>query len=326
MPEAGVKGSARGPSPLEEISGVLAYFEGRIVPLEEATVTIATHALNYGTGCFEGIRAYWDADQGELYALQLEAHYRRFLNSCRLLRITCPLGLDELVGTTKELLRKGGVREDAYIRPIAFKASQVIKVGLSHMRDAFGIYYLPMGDYLPTGGLSLQVSPWQRISDNAIPSRSKTTGSYVNASLAADGAQAEGYHDAILLGQDGHVSEASGANIFLVRRGELVTPPLTSDILEGITRDLILGLAHDLGIPTAVRPVDRTELYVADEVLLVGTGVQVAPVTSIDRRPVGDGGIGPVAGKLQDLYFRAVRGKDPAYRSWLTPIHGEGGR
>jgi len=322
MPETGTRSSASGPSPIEEISGVLAYFEGRVVPLEEATVSIATHGLNYGTGCFEGIRAYWNEEEQELYALQLEAHYRRFLDSCRLLRIDPGKGLDELVAITRDLLRRGDVRTDAYIRPIAFKASQVIKVGLSHFRDAFGIYYLPMGDYLPTGGLSLQVSPWQRISDNAIPSRSKTTGSYVNASLAADGAQALGYHDAILLGADGHVSEASGANIFLVRKGRLVTPPVTADILEGITRDLILGIASDLGIETDVRIVDRTELYVAEEVLLVGTGVQVAPVTSIDRRPVGDGTIGPVARSLQETYFRAVRGREPKYRSWLTPVHG----
>lgn len=314
-------GGAEGPSPLREIETGYAFWKGRIVPLEEATISIATHALHYGTGCFEGIRAYWNAARGQLYVLKMEEHYRRFHRSCSILRIACPYSVEQLGEATLRLLRESGLRQDVYIRPIAFKASRVIKVGLSGLRDEVGIICAPMGDYADIGGIRVQVSAWQRVSDNAIPSRSKTTGSYVNIALAVDDARRNGCDEALLLNGEGHVSEASGANLFILRNGTLVTPPVTEDILEGITRDIVFDLAAEAGVEVAERPVDRTELYVADEMFLTGTGAQIAPVVEVDGRPVGAGEPGPVTRALQEAFFRAVRGEDPQRAAWLTPVY-----
>ncbi len=312
---------AAGPAPTQEIQEGRALFRGRIVPLAEANVSIATHALNYGTGCFEGIRAYWNEEQQQLFVLKLRDHYRRFLSSCSLVRIECRYTLDELCDITLELLRQNNLREDTYIRPIAFKASQVIKVTLEGLRDEVAVFCAPMGNYVSVSGLSVQVSAWQRISDNAVPSRSKTTGSYVNTALAVDQAKRDGYDDAILLNRDGHVAEASGANLFVVRGGKLVTPAVTEDILEGITRQAVRTLAARLGLEVVERTIDRTELYVCDEAFLVGTGAQVAPIVSVDRRPVGDGKVGPIVQSLQEAYFRAVRGDDPECLEWLDTVY-----
>lgn len=314
-------GGAEGPSPLNEIEKGHAFWRGRIVPLEEATITIATHALHYGTGCFEGIRAYWNAERGQLYVLKMEAHYRRFHHSCSILRIACPYSMEELGEATLRLLRENDMRQDVYIRPIAFKAARVIKVGLSGLRDEVGIICAPMGDYADIGGIRVQVSSWQRINDNAMPSRSKTTGSYVNIALAVDDARRNGCDEALLLNSQGHVSEASGANLFVLRNGVLVTPPVTEDILEGITRDIVFDLAAEDGIRVVERPVDRTELYVADEMFLTGTGAQIAPVIEVDGRAVGTGAPGPVTLSLQQAFFRAVRGEDPRRAHWLTPVY-----
>jgi branched-chain amino acid aminotransferase len=312
---------ASGPSPLTEIQEGVAFFGGRIVPLAEATVSVATHALHYGTGCFEGIRAYWNETEQQLYVLRMEDHYRRFLASCGMVRIACPYDVAALEGHTLELLREGAFRQDVYIRPLAFKASRVIKVGLGGLRDELAILAVPMGNYVDVDGLRVMVSAWQRVSDNAIPARSKLTGSYINIALAVDDAREKGYDEALLVSADGHLAEGSGSNVFLVRRGQLITPSVTDDILEGITRDLVLELARDLELPVIERSVDRSELYVADEVFLTGTGAQVAPVTHIDGRAVGDGRVGPVTARLQDAFFRAVRGQDDRYRDWLTPVY-----
>ncbi|CAB3389431.1 MULTISPECIES: branched-chain amino acid transaminase [Kyrpidia] len=314
--------SAQGPSPKQEISGGYCFFKGEIVPLADANVNITTHALNYGTGCFEGIRAYWNPDQGQLYMLKGLEHFQRLHRSCRILKIECPYSAEELVDITVRVLQKNGYREDVYIRPLAFKASQVIKVTLSGLRDEIAIFTVPMGDYVKTEGLSVVVSNWLRVADNIIPSRAKVTGAYINPALASDAATADGYDEAIMLSADGQVSEASSANLFVVRGGTLVTTPVTADILEGVTRRAVITLAQDLGIPYEIRNIDRTELYVADEMFLAGTGAQIAAITSVDRRPVGDGGVGPITRRLQEVYFRAVRGYEEAYRDWLTPVYG----
>jgi branched-chain amino acid aminotransferase len=319
-PETAMQG-AQGPSPLAEIQDGLAFFGGRIVPFREATVSVATHALHYGTGCFEGIRAYWSPERDDLFVLRMEDHYRRFHASSSMLRITLAYGVEELSAITLDLLRAAGLRQDVYIRPLAFKASHVIKVGLGGLRDEMAILAVPMGDYVNTAGLSVQVSAWQRINDNAIPARSKLTGSYVNIALAADEARQNGYDESLLLNAQGHVAEGSGSNVFVWRRGQLITPPVSEDILEGITRDLVVELARAEGIPVLERPIDRSELYLADEVFLTGTGAQVAPVTRIDGRPVGTGGAGPVTLRIQDRYFRAVRGLDAQFAHWLTPVY-----
>ncbi len=311
-----------GPSPTHEIVNGYCFFHGELRPLGEANVSIATHALNYGTGCFEGIRAYWNEEQGQLYVLKAKEHFQRFLRSCRILKIACPYTADELVDWTVRMLAKNEYRENVYIRPLAFKASTVVKVTLSGLRDEVAIYSVPMGDYVKTEGLSAVVSNWQRVSDNILPSRAKVTGGYINAALANDAAVADGYDEAIMLSGDGHVSEASSSNLFMVRDGVLVTTPITADILEGITRKAILQVATDLGIPYEVRPVDRTELYVAEEMFLAGTGAQISSITSVDRREVGDGVTGVLTHSLQELYFRAVRGMEEKYVDWLTPVYG----
>jgi branched-chain amino acid aminotransferase len=297
-----------------------AYFEGRLVRFEEATISIATHSLHYGTAVFEGIRAYGQADGG-LAVLLLREHYERFLRNGRLLRSHPAESVDELIDVTVELLRRQGRAEDIYVRPILYKSARSLRLQLSGLDERVAIYAFPMGDYVPTTGLRIAISGWQRVNDNAIPARGKITGSYVNACLAVEDAHAGGYEEAVMLTADGHVAEASSANLFVVRGREIVTPPVADDVLPGITRDAIMEIAHDAGYSVHERKVDRTELYVADEVFLTGTGAQVAPVASIDSRPIGHGPVpGRVARDLQDRYFAAVRGRDPRYAHWLTRI------
>lgn len=299
-----------------------AYFRGEFIPLSQANVSIATHALNYGTGCFEGIRAYWNPQRKQLYGLKVREHYERMANSCRILKIKLPHSPAELTEITRKLLEMNDYRQDVYIRPLAFKATTAIGVKLTGLEDAFGIFTVPMGDYLDTQkGLHLAVSSWTRLDDNSIPTRAKVTGSYINAALAVDDARAAGYDDCVMLTPDGHVAEGSSCNLFMVRDGKVITSPVTEAILEGITRRALLGLAADLGYPTEVRPIDRTELYIADEVFLVGTGVQVAPVTRVEHRPVGNGELGPITRRIQETYFAAVRGDNPRYADWLTPVY-----
>jgi branched-chain amino acid aminotransferase len=297
-----------------------AYFEGRTVPFEQATVSIATHSLHYGTAVFEGIRAYRQ-DDGGLAVLLLREHFERFLRNGRLLRSHPSESVDDLMAITLDLLRRQGRAVDIYVRPILYKAARSLRLQLSGLDERVAIYAFPMGDYVPTTGLRVSISAWQRVNDNAVPARGKITGSYVNACLAVEDAHAGGYEEAVLLTADGHVAEASSANLFVVRGRELATPPVADDVLPGITRDSVLQLATDAGYAVVERKVDRTELYVADEVFLTGTGAQIAPVASIDGRPIGSGPApGLVAQDLQDRYFAAVRGRDPRYSHWLTRV------
>lgn len=298
--------------------GAWAYFDGTVVPLEEARVSIATHALNYGTSVFEGIRAYRQETGGLAILFALE-HYRRLLRNGRLLRASVSESAERLVEITADLLSRNEHDGDVYIRPLLYKASPSIRVQLTDLEDRVAIFSMSMGDYLPTGGVRLTVSGWQRVGDNVIPARGKIAGSYVNAAFAAEDAHAAGYDDAILLTADGHVAEASSCNVFVVTGREVATPPLVDDVLAGITRGAILELARDAGYQVAERRIDRSELYLADEVFLTGTGVQVAPVASIDDRPVGDATF-PVSLDIQSRYFAAVRGSDPRHAHWLTPI------
>jgi branched-chain amino acid aminotransferase len=302
--------------------GDWAYFEGRVVPFAEATVSIATHALNYGTAIFEGIRAYRQAD-GSLALLFALEHYRRLLRNGRLLRCSVPETAEELVEITCELLRRNGEIADLYVRPLLYKSAPSIRLQLSGLDDRVAIYCFPLGDYVPTAGLRVSFSAWQRVNDNAVPARGKITGSYVNACLAVEDAKAGGYSEALLLTADGHVAEASSANLYVVQDRVIATPSLSDDVLPGITRSAVLMLAGELGYAVVERSVDRTELYTADEVFLSGTGVQIAAIASIDDRPVGEPGSGfPIASALQTAYFAAVRGLDPRYAHWLTPVEG----
>src|SRR3989449_2233845 len=261
------------------------FLDGEFVPVRDAKVSVLTHALNYGTGVFEGIRAYGTAEDEQLYALHLKEHYLRLHRSCRIMRIGLPYTADDLVGITLELLRKCNYREDAYVRPIAYKSSPVIGVRLHDLEDSLTVFAVPFGTYIDIDrGISCSVSSWRRTDDNAIPARSKITGAYVNAALAKTDAQEAGFDEAIVLTQDGHVSEGSAENLFLVRDGVLITPPASANILEGIVRASLLRIAADAGIPTAIRQGDRPQLYIADELFLCGTGAQASPATIADPR------------------------------------------
>lgn len=300
-----------------------AFFQGRIVPVAEAKVSIMTHAFNYGTGVFEGIRAYWNEEQEQLYVFQLQAHFARFLRSCKTLMLDIPYDADELCAITLDLLRREGFRTDTYIRPLAYVASEGIGVRLHGMQYDCAIFALPFGKYLDAGtGARVGVSSWRRIDDNMIPARAKVTGAYVNSGFAKSEAMMNGYDEALVLTQDGHVSEASAANFYLVRDGRAITPPASDNILEGITREVVRDLLRrDMGMEVLERSIDRTELYQADEAFFCGTGVEVVPIVEIDRRKVGDGKVGPTVSRLRQLYFEVVRGKRPQYQHWCTPVY-----
>ncbi len=299
-----------------------AFLNGQYLPIRDAKISVMTHAFNYGTGVFEGIRAYWNDEQKQLYGLHLREHYERLHRSCRVMRLKLPYSVGELIEITLEILRRSGYREDAYVRPIVFKSSELIGVRLHDLEDSFTVFTVPFGTYIDIDrGISCGVSSWRRVDDNAIPARSKITGAYVNAALAKTEAQEAGFDEAIVLTNDGHVSEGSAENLFMVRDGVLATPPVTDNILEGIVRSSILRIAEDERIPVVVRPIDRTELYVCDELFLCGTGAQISPVTSVDHRPVGRGERGPITARLSQIYFDAVHGRSERYRSWLTAVY-----
>lgn len=304
---------------------VVCYFEGKIIPLADAKIGILTHAMSYGTGCFEGIRAYYNPDHGQLYIFRVQEHFERLMQSARILMIDLKLSVDDLVKLTGDLLRQSGIHTDAYVRPMAYKADEVIGVRLHNLRDELYIAALPFGNYIDIDrALKVGVSSWKRVDDNMIPARSKITGAYVNSAFAKSEAQMNNFDEAIMLDWDGHVSEGSAENLFMLRNGVAYTPPVTSNILEGITRNTIMTLLTDeLGIPVVERVIDRTELYICDELILCGTGAQIAPVGSVDHRPVGKGGIGEVGRALQDLYFDVVKGNIEKYSHWCTPVHAE---
>ncbi len=298
-----------------------AFFEGDFVPSDQAKVNIATHALQYGTGCFGGIRGYIDRDGTTINIFRLRDHAQRLLQSGRLLRANLPYNADDIAGIVTDLIRKNAPRRNVYIRPFIYKAELALTPRLAGLRDDLAIYMIELDDYLDLSApVRLMVSSWQRIEDNIIPSRGKVTGAYINSSFAKDQASDAGYDDAIMLNRDGKIAEASGANIFIVRHGTLITPPVTEDILEGITRRSLVEFARDAGIPVSERSIDRSELYIADEAFLCGTGVQIAAIGSIDGRPIGDGKLGPVTSQLQSIYFSLVRGDDSPYRHYLTQV------
>ncbi|NJQ01103.1 branched-chain amino acid transaminase [Streptomyces sp. PLAI1-29] len=302
----------------------LAYHDGEFVPLERAQVPVTTQALQYGTGVFEGIRAYAQADGG-LAVFRGRDHYRRLLRSARTLRIDVGPDAERLCEVTAELLRRIGATTDMYIRPLAYKRALLPGtppgVQLTGVSDALTVNAFRMGSYTDRGGISVAISSWRRPDPGVLPVRAKITGGYVNNALAVDEARAAGYDDAILLNGRGQVAEASTANVFAVVGGRLVTPPATAGLLEGITRDTAVTLAADLlDTETDVRDLGRDELYDADEVFLTGTGAEIVPVTGIAGRPVGDGVPGPLTTALTTAYHEVVRGRDQRYHHWLQAV------
>jgi branched-chain amino acid aminotransferase len=301
------------------------YFRKQFMPLAEAKVGILTHALHYGTACFEGIRGNWNEEQKQLFLFRVKDHYERLLKNCRILKISLPYSVDELCKFTTDLVEKSGYREDVYIRPLAYKSSEVVGVRLHDLEDDFLIIVVTLAAYLNAdAGVRCCTSSWRRVDDTMIPARGKITGIYVNSALAKTEANERGFDEAILLNHDGHVSEGSGENIFFVLDGKLVTPPSSDNILLGVTRDTVIQLArNELGIETVETSVDRTELYLADEVFFTGTAAHVSPVLEIDNRPVGNGKIGKVTKELQRLYFDVIKGKNPKYLHWCTPAYSK---
>ncbi len=301
------------------------YMNGKFLPAEQGVISVRTHGFAYGTGCFEGIRGYWNEEQQQVYLFRLREHYERLLRSCKILRMELPYSLDDLIEISIELVKQNEQKEDVYLRPVAYKGDEVLGVRLHNLTAHFILTSEPVGNYVEIGGLNCGVSSWRRIDDNAIPARAKIIGSYVNAAFAKTEAMQNGFDEAIMLDHHGHVSEGSAENIFIVLDGELITPPPTENILLGVTRDTVMKLAlRELGLTTTERAIDRTELYIADEIFLCGTGAQVAPVISVDHNLVANGDVGPISQKLQDLYFDVVRGKRPEYGDlWCTPVYSE---
>ncbi len=311
--------------PLSQRDDTFVYLNGHYIPGNQAKIGVMSHAVSYGTGVFEGIRGYYNPDAnggaGETYIFRLREHFERMHRSARIMNITLPHTVDELCAIAIELVRRNGHHENCYIRPFAFKADEMIGVKLHDLTDHFTMYTAPMGDYVSTTGLRCGVSSWRRVDDNMIPARAKVSGAYVNSALAKTEAAKNGLDEAIMLTAEGHVSEGSAENIFLLVNNELVTPPPSENILLGVTRETVIELARrELDRITRERVIDRTELYIADEIFLTGTGAQIAPVIEVDHRPVGTGKIGPIAQQIQTIYHEVVRGKRPEYASWLTPV------
>lgn len=299
-----------------------AYFEGAIVPYTEAKIGVMTHALNYGTGVFGGVRAYWNSDEDQLFVFRPMDHFIRLLNSAKLLAAEIPLTPEDIRGITLDLLRREGYREDIYIRPLIYKADEIIGVRLHDLRDEITIFAVPFSRYIERDeGAHATISSWRRIDDNAIPARGKIAGAYVNSALIKTDAALSGFDEALVLTNEGHVSEGSAMNMFMVRDGILITPTITENILEGITRRTIMTLAQDeLDLEVVERPIDRTEVYLCDELFLTGTAAQVTAVTMVDHRPIGDGEMGPNTAQLRKLYDDVVRGRLATYRHWNDPV------
>jgi branched-chain amino acid aminotransferase len=302
---------------------MVTYFKGAFVEDDQAKIGVKTHAFNYGTGCFEGIRGYWNEQDGQVYVFRLRDHYARLHRSCRILGIGLEKSVEELCDLTLELVRRNDYREDVYIRPIAYKSSEIVGVRMHGIEDDLTIFTTPFGKYLPAdNGCKCCTSSYRRVDDNAIPARAKVTGIYVNSALAKTEANLNGFDEAIMLTHEGHVSEGSGENIFLVVDGKLVTPASTENILMGITRQVAIDLARqELGLETVERAIDRSELYGADELFMTGTAAEISPVVEVDRRPIGDGAVGPVSDQLRRLFNDVVRGKVAKYREWCTPVY-----
>lgn len=299
-----------------------AYFHNEFIPLAEARMSVMTHCIHYGTGIFEGIRGNWNGEEEQTYIFRLQEHYQRLQRGCHVMNIDLPHDINELCRITVELVARCGFEEDVYIRPLAYKSSEALGVRLHNLESDFLAFVIPWGPYLDMDKARCAVSSWRRPDDNVTPPQVKSTGIYINNALAKSEAVLNGFDEAIMLTPDGHVSEGSGENIFLVINGQLVTPATYNNILNGITRDTVIKLAQaELGIETIERPVDRSELYTAAECFLTGTAANVTPVAEIDRHTIGNGEIGPITGRIQAIYAEVIRGNHPKYQDWCTPVY-----
>lgn len=300
-----------------------AYFQGQIVPYSDAKVGILTHALNYGTAAFGGLRGYWNADEGQLYLFRPFDHYRRLLNSAKMLCMKFEHTPKSLTKITTELLQKEGHQQDVYIRPLVYKSDEGIGVKLHGVGDALSIVSLPFDRYVANDtNAHVTFSSWRRVDDNVIPARGKITGAYANSAFIKTDAVRAGFDEALVLNQDGHISEGSAENIFMVREGALITPPITDNVLEGITRRSVMELAKkELDLKVIERSIDRTEVFICDELFMTGTAAQITAITRVDFRDVGDGVMGPITVKLRQIFDQTVRGKNLNFKDWNTPVY-----
>lgn len=298
------------------------FFRGRFVPANEAQVSVMTHALHYGTGVFEGIRGNWNPEQGAVNIFRMREHYERLLDGCRILLMDIPYSIDDLCRITAELVARNRHDSDIYIRPLAYKSAELVaNLKLQDLESDFTLITVPFGNYLGSDRLRCCTSSWRRVDDPMIPARIKACGIYVNSILAKTEATLNGFDEAILLNHDGHVSEGSGENLFMVKNGRIYTPGLEDNALGGITRDTVMQLCRtELETPVEMRTIDRSELYLADEVFLSGTAAHLTPVVELDNRPIADGQPGPISAELQRMYFDIVAGNNPKYRHWCTPV------
>ncbi len=301
----------------------LAFFRGKIVPLEDARVSITTHALHYGTAVFEGIRGNWNEEQRKLYVFRMREHYERLLQGCKMMLMDIPYSVDDLCGITIELLQSCAYRQDLYIRPIVYKSEELVaNLKLHELESDFSLVTVPFGNYIEAdGAIRCRTSSWRRIDDTAIPPRVKISGHYVNSILAKTEATLAGYDEAIMLNQDGNVSEGSGENLFLVADGAIHTPLVSENNLKGITKDSVTKIAaREMGLGIVERSIRRSELYLADEVFLTGTAAHITPVGELDNRPIGSGDQGPVTSRLRDYYLDIIKGGNPDYLDWCAEV------
>jgi branched-chain amino acid aminotransferase len=303
-----------------------AYFEGKIVPYSEAKVGIMNHTLNYGTGAFGGVRGYWNKEEHQLYIFRPLDHFRRLLNSAKLLYATLDMGIEELLEVTIQLLRKEEMRQDCYIRPLVYNSDEIIGVKLHNLNTTVSIITVPFTRYVENDeNAHVTVSSWSRIDDNSIPARGKITGAYINSAFIKTDALLSGFDEALVLTREGHISEGSAENVFMVRDGVLITPPVNENILEGITRRTIIQLAQEeLGLEVIERRIDRTEVFICDEFFLTGTAAQVTAVTMVDHQTIGAGVMGPITAQLRKVYDDLVRGKIAKYKAWNEPVYNNG--
>ncbi len=300
-----------------------AYFRGKIVPYADAKVGVLTHALNYGTAVFGGIRGYWNEDKKQLFIFRPADHYHRLLNSARMMSMDFGYTIEDLVQITIDLLRMDNYHRDIYIRPLAYKADEIIGVKLHDLIDELSIVAFPFDRYVANDtDAHVTFSSWRRIDDNAIPARGKISGAYANSAFIKSDALRAGFDEALVLTDNGHVSEGSAMNIFMVRDSILITPPVTENILEGITRRTVIDLAkNELKLEVLERPIDRTEVYICDEFFMAGTAAQVTAVTKVDHRPIGTGKMGSITTQLRGLFDDVVRGRNPHYQNWNVPVY-----
>jgi branched-chain amino acid aminotransferase len=298
------------------------FYEGKIVPENEVHISVRCKGFNYGLGCFEGIRAYWDETEKQLHVFRMREHYERLLQSCKTLYINIPHTVEELCQATIDLLKKNNFQTTTYIRPVAFKGSNHVAPTLLDDDNRLVIYCQPMGNFMGKDELRAGFTSWERLGDNMLPPRTKPTAAYLNSALASLEVVSKGYDEALFLTRNGHVCEGPGENVFMVRNGKLITPPPSDNILEGITRDTVMLLARqELGIEVIERSITRTELYAADEVFFSGTAMEVVAVVEVDDRKIGSGHQGPICRKLKDLFFQVATSKIKSYSDFCTPVY-----